>query len=169
MKKAHVQRPFRIIDLMVLVAATAVGFAIYRNGIRPGINFTTFRLAWEPLVFFWMHQVTPFVAMWSIAVFVIDRVATRKRRRGVRHAGLVACYAATAGLAISSLISSSFYLLHVLEERQLMPGWFSHPRQMHLPPPFGEAPLEEIIGGVALGAWSTLAATRRLADRADMD
>ena len=31
---------------------------------------------------------------------------------------------------------------------------------MHLPPPFGEAPFEEIVGGVALGAWATLAATQ---------
>jgi hypothetical protein len=161
MKKPPAKRPFRIIDLMVLVAATAVAFAIDKRGIRPGIGFTTVGGTWEAWVFYWMHRVTPFVAMWSFAVFAIDRVDRRKKRRGVRHAGLVACYATTAGLAVSSMISSSFYLVHILEERQLMVPVLSHPRQMHSPPPFGEAPLEEIIGGVALGAWATLAATRR--------
>jgi hypothetical protein len=161
MRKSHTKRPFRIIDLMVLVAATAVAFAIDRRGMRPGMNFTTFRADWEPSVFYWMHRVTPFVAMWSFAVFVIDRFDSKNRRRGARYAGIVACYAVTAGLAVSSLISSSFYLLHVLEERQFVVGVLSHPREMHLPPPFGEAPLEEITGAVALGAWATLAAIRR--------
>jgi hypothetical protein len=161
MRKAHAKRPFRIIDLMVLVAATAVAFAIDRSRMRPGIAFTTVGGEWEPWIFFWMHKVTPFVAMWSFAVFAIDRFDNRKTRRGARHAGLVACYAVTAGLAVSSLISSSFYLIHVLEEKQIILARLSHPRQMHLPPPFGEAPLEETIGGVALGAWAALAATRR--------
>ena len=161
MLKPPAKRPFRIIDLMVLVAATAVAFAIDRRGLRPGIGFTTFRLDWEPVVFYWMHRSTTFVAMWSFAVFVIDRLDRARKRRGVRQAGLVVCYAATAGLAVSSLISSSFYLIHVLEERQIIPKVLSHSRQRHLLPPFGEAPLEEIVGGVVLGAWATLAATRR--------
>jgi hypothetical protein len=108
-----------------------------------------------------MHQLTPFLSMWSFAVFAIDRVDSRKRRPYPRHAGIIACYAATIGLATSALISSSFYLVHVLEDSGVIRKILSHQRQMHLPPPFGEAPLEEIIGGVVFGAWAALAATRR--------
>lgn len=161
MPKALAQRPFRIVDLMVLVAATAVAFAIYRQGIPRGMQFTTFGGNWEAWLFHWMHQLTPFVSMWSFAVFAIDRVDSRKRRRHPRHAGIIACYAATIGLATSALISSGFYMVHVMEDWGVIRKILSHQRQMHVPPPFGEAPLEEIIGGVVFGAWAALAATRR--------
>jgi hypothetical protein len=159
--KPVAKRPFRIVDLMVLVAATAVAFAIYRRGIPRGMSFTTFGRNREAWLFYWMHQATPFVSMWSFAVFAIDRVDSRKLRRHPRHAGIIACYAATIGLATSALISSGFYLVHALEDSGLIRKILSHQRQMHLPPPFGEAPLEEIIGGVVFGAWAALAATRR--------
>ena len=161
MQKPPAKRPFRIVDLMVLVAATAVAFAIYRRGIPQGMQFTTFGGNLESRLFYWMHQLTPFLAMWSLAVFAIDRVDSRKRRREPRHAGLIGCYAATIGLATSALISSGFYLVHVLEDARVIHKVLSHQRQMHLPPPFGKAPLEEIIGGVVLGAWGALAASRR--------
>jgi hypothetical protein len=161
MQKALAKRPFRIIDLMVLVAATAVAFAISRRGIPRGMSFTTFGGNWEPWLFYWMHQSTPFVSMWSFAIFAIDRVDIRKRRRHPRHAGIIACYAATIGLATSALISSGFYMVHVLEDSGVIHKVLSHQRQLHLPPPFGEAPLEEIIGGVVFGAWAALASTRR--------
>jgi len=161
MPKPLAQRTFRIVDLMVLVAATAVAFAIHRRGIPHGMAFTTIGGNWEPWVFYWMHQSTPFLSMWSFAIFAIDRVDSRKKRRFPRHAGIVACYAATIGLATSVLISSGFYMVHVLEDSGVIRKILSHDRRMHLPPPFGEAPLEEIIGGVVLGAWAALVATRR--------
>jgi len=162
MTRPPIKRPFRIVDLMVLVAATAVAFAIYRNGLRPGIAFTTFGGNGEAWLFFWMHQVTTFPAMWSIAVFAIDLFDSRKRRRrAARHAGVIACCAATVAIAVSSLISSSFYFVHYLEDREAIPRVLSHPRQMHPPPPFGEAPLEAFVGAGILGAWSALAVSRR--------
>jgi hypothetical protein len=161
MQKPLAKRPFRIVDLMVLVAATAVAFAIYRQGIPHSMQFSTFGGNLESRLFFWMHQLTPFVAMWSFAVFAIDRVDSRKRRPNPRHAGLIGCYAATIGLATSALISSGFYMVHVLEDVGVIHKVLSHQRQMHIPPPFGEAPLEEIIGGVVFGAWAALAASRR--------
>jgi hypothetical protein len=146
---------------MLLVAATAIAFAIDRRGLRPGMGFSTFRVPWEPWVFYWMHRVTTFVAMWSFAVFVIDLIDQWRSRRRVRHAGIIACYAATAGLAVSSFVSTLFYFLHILEETQIITRILSHPAQMHLPPPFGEAPLEEVVGSVVLGAWAALVATSR--------
>jgi hypothetical protein len=160
--RPSVRRPLRIIDLMVLVAATAVAFAIYRRGVQPGLAFTTFGTNFEAQVFVWMHQFTMFPAMWSIAVLAIDRFDSRKRRRRVvRDAGVIACGAATVVIAISSLISSSFYLVHLLEDFQAIPRVLSHPRSMHLLPPFGEAPLEMFVGAAVVGAWAALALARR--------
>jgi hypothetical protein len=162
MKNPPAKRPFRIVDLMVLVAATAVAFAIFRQGIRPGMAFTTFGGDWEARLFAWMHQLTIFPAMWSFAVFAIDRFDSRKRRRReTRHAGVVTCYAVTVALAVSSLVSTLFYLVHVLEDIEAIPKFLSHASRMHPPPPFGEAPLEEIVGAAVLGAWSALATSRR--------
>jgi hypothetical protein len=161
-KRPPNKRRFRIVDLMVLVAATAVAFAIYRNGLRPGMTFTTLGTHAEAWLFFWMHQVTPFPAMWSIAVFAIDMFdSSKRRRREARHAGVIACCAATVVIAVSSLISSTFYVVHYFEEIQAIPKILSHGRQSHLPPPLGEAPLEAFVGAGILGAWSTLAVARR--------
>ncbi len=161
MSRPPIKRPFRIVDLMVLVAATAVAFAIYRNGVRPGIAFTTFGGNNEAWLFFWMHQVTMFPAIWSIAVFVIDFFDRRKRRRRVaRHAGVIACCAASVAVVVSSLVSSSFYIVHYLEDMQAIPKILSHARQLHPPPPLGEAPLEAFVGAGVLGAWSALVISR---------
>ena len=162
MKRPPVKRHFRIVDLMVLVAATAVAFAIYRSGLRPGMTFTTFGTNLEARLFFWMHRVTPFPAMWSIALFAIDMSDNRKRRRWeAHHAGVIACTAATVVIAVSSLISSSFYLVHYLEEIQAIRKILSHARQSHLLPPLGEAPLEAFVGAGDPGAWSVLAVSGR--------
>jgi hypothetical protein len=155
-------RPFRLSDGMVFVAATAVAFAIYRNGLSPGINFTTFVITGEFLIFFWMHQIVPFPAMWSLALFAIvafDR--STPRRRKLRHAGSVACCAAVVALALTTLVASAFYTLHFLEEIQVIPRIFSHGRNAHAMPPFANAPMEEIVGAAVLGAWSVMAATGR--------
>jgi hypothetical protein len=155
-------RPFRIGDAMVLVAATAVAFAVLRHCWSVGIAFTTFGGNREQRLFFWLHQVVPFPALWSLAVFAIDRRDRRKgRRRGARQAGLVACYAATVALAITALIASAFLIVHILEDTRAIPKVLSHPTQMHSPPPFADAPMEEIAGAAVLGAWSAMAAGRR--------
>ena len=163
MKRRAVKRSFRIVDLMVLVAATAGAFAIYRNGVfQPGVAFTTFGHRAEAWLFYWMHQVTMFPAMWSIAVFAIDVSDRRNRRRWrARSAGGIACCAATVAIVISTVIFCSFYLVHVLEETHAISKILSHPRLMHAPPPWGEAPLEAFVGAGVLGAWSALLVSRR--------
>jgi hypothetical protein len=159
MKKPLVKRPFRIADSMVLVAATAVAFTIYRYSQSARLSFTTFGGNWEQWLFLWMHRVVPFPAMWSLAVFAIAQRDPRNgRRRGVRHAGIVACYAATVALALTSLISSTFSTVHILEDALLIPKVLSHGR--HWLSPFDNAPMEEIVGAAVLGAWSAMAATR---------
>jgi hypothetical protein len=144
---------------MVLVAATAVAFAIFRYSVPSNIGLNTFGTPWEPQVFYWMHRLTPFPAMWSLAVTVIARSNQRgAQQRGSRHAGVIACYAATGAVAIAVLIASGFYAAHILEDQRNIPRIFSHPTQSHPLPPFGSATLEEIGGAAVLGAWSALAA-----------
>jgi hypothetical protein len=148
---------------MVLVAATAASFAIYRQTMSAPGSFTTFGGRWEPWVFYWMHMVVAFPAMWSLAVVAIvafDRRVASPRRR-FRSAGVVACCASAIATTTATLISSTFYLLHALEEIGTIPRIFSHPRGSHGLPPFAGVPIEEFIGAAVLGAWSALAATRR--------
>jgi hypothetical protein len=160
--KTPVNRPFRLVDGMVLIAATAVAFAIFRQGLSGQVNFSTFGGSGEQWLFFWMHQVVPFPAMWSLAVFGIAvRDRSRGRRRKPREAGVVACCAAVVALTITTLIASTFYTLHVLEEFRAIPRIFSHARNSHAMPPFANAPMEEIVGAAVLGAWSAMAASGR--------
>ncbi len=154
-------RPFRLGDIMVFVAATAAAFAIFR-GLSPGINFTTFGGFGEQWLFIWMHQIVPFPAMWSLALFAIvafDRGTPRRRK--LRHAGTVACCAAVVALALTTLVASTFYMLHFLEEIRVIPKIFSHGRNAHALPPFANTPMEEIVGAAVLGAWSAMAASGR--------
>jgi hypothetical protein len=161
MKRSLATRPFRIVDGMVLVAATAIAFAIVRpRWPASRMGFSTFGGHWEQWLFVWMHQVVPFPALWSFAVFVIAwRDRCKGQRPTVRSAGIVACYAATAALAVASLISSAFHVIHFLEDHGVIPKILSHPT--HQLSPFDNAPLEELIGAAVLGAWSALAAIRR--------
>jgi hypothetical protein len=98
-----VKRPFRLADGMVLIAATAVAFAIFRQGLSGQVNFSTFGGSVEQWLFFWMHQVVPFPAMWSLAVFGIAvRDGRRGRRRIPGEAGVVACCAAVVALTLTT-------------------------------------------------------------------
>jgi hypothetical protein len=160
--KTFAERPFRLGDGMVLVAATAVAFAIFRQSPLGTFGFSTFGGAGEQWLFYWMHRAVPFPAMWSLAVLalaVFDRGTVRRRR--LRHAGVVACIAAVVALALTTLIASSFYVLHVLEEVRVIPRIFTHARNTHAMPPFANAPMEEIVGAAVLGAWSAMAASGR--------
>jgi hypothetical protein len=159
-ERPSVRRPFRIGDGMILVASTAIAFAIFRQN-EPVPSFSTFGRGWEQWLFEWMHRVVPFTALWSYAVFAIARRDPKKGRRPARHAGIVACYAATVALAVTSIISSGFYIIHTLEDAQWIPKILSHQTQSHSPIPFASAPMEEIVGASVLGAWSALAASRR--------
>jgi hypothetical protein len=155
-------RAFRLVDIMVLVAATAVAFALYRQGIVGGIPFTTLGFFWEPWLFYWMHQLVPFPAIWSLTVFGLisfDRATPRRRR--FRDAGAVACCSAVVVLAITTLIGTAFYLIHVFEDYQFIPKVLSHGRNRHATPPFGNTPSEEFIGAAVLGAWAVMAAAGR--------
>jgi hypothetical protein len=155
-------RPFRLLDGMVLVAATGVAFAIFRQAKSPGVTFNTFGGIGERLLFYWMHQVVPFPAMWSLALFAIA-VFDRSGGRGLepRHAGSVATCAAVIVLLITTLVASAFYMLHFLEDIRAIPRIFSHARNSHAMPPFANTPMEEIVGAAVLGAWSAMAASGR--------
>src|SRR5262245_5829492 len=162
MSEAPARRPFRIVDSMLLVAATAVAFTISRNGWPPGLAFTTFGGSLERLLFVFMRQCIPFPAMWTLTIVVLAWWDQRRRqRRAPRHAGIIACYAAGAAIVVTSFIGSSFYAVHVLEDNLMIPKILSHATQMHPFPPFANAPLEEIVGASVLGAWTTLAGSRR--------
>jgi hypothetical protein len=156
--------PFRIAHLLVLVASTAIAFAIARPQNRGGLiaALSTFNVSWEPWLFLWVYRLGPFPALWSLAVVLISARDDRKRRRaGARFAGIAACYAATAATALSCLVASAFYGLHILANRGIIPGIFSHPIDTHPPPPFGSARIEGIAGVAVLGAWTVMAAGRR--------
>jgi hypothetical protein len=160
--RAPAKRPFRLVDGMVFVAATAVAFTIFRQGLAGGPAFTTFGGNLERWLFTWMRQVVPFPAMWSLALLAIavfDRSSSR--RRTIRQAGTVACCAAVVALALTTLIASAFYGLHTLEEIKVIPRIFTHGRNSHAMPPFADAPMEEIVGAAVLGAWSVMVATGR--------
>jgi hypothetical protein len=151
-------KPFRLLDGMVLVAATAVAFAIFRQALSPGLEFNTFGGRVEQWIFYWMHQVVPFPATWSIALFAIaafDRGGGRRRK--FRGAGVVACWAAVVALTLTTVIASTFYILHFLEDVGTIPKLFSHARNSHAMPPFANTPMEEIVGAAVLGAWSAMA------------
>jgi hypothetical protein len=160
--RAPAKRPFRLVDGMVFVAATALAFAIFRQGLASGVAFSTFGGSLEQWLFYWMRQVIPFPAMWSLgllAIAVFDRSSSR--RRTLRQAGSVACCAAVVALAITTVIASTFYALHALEEIQIIPRIFTHGRNAHAMPPFANAPMGEIVGAAVLGSWSVMAATGR--------
>jgi hypothetical protein len=160
--KSPTNRPFRLSDSMVLVAATAVAFAIFRQGLAPGLSFTTFGGNTEQMIFYWMRQIVPFPAMWSLAILALaafDRDTPRRRK--LRHAGMVACCAAVVALALTTVIASGFYILHVLEDVHAIPRIFSHGRNSHAMPPFANTPMEEIVGAAVLGAWAVMAASGR--------
>jgi hypothetical protein len=147
---------------MVFVAATAVAFAIFRQGVSGGIAFTTLGFYWEPWLFYWMHQLVPFPAIWSLALFAtaaLDR--TNPRRRRFRQAGAVACTSAVVVLALATLIGSTFYAIHTMEENQWISKVLSHNRNLHAMPPFANAPMEEFVGPAVLGAWAVMAAGGR--------
>jgi hypothetical protein len=147
---------------MVLIAATAVSFAIFRQGVSGQGSFSTFGGSVEPWLFFWMHQIVPFPAMWSLALLGIAvRDRSRGRRRKPREAGAVASCAAVVALTLTTLIASTFYILHVAEELRAIPRIFSHARNSHAMPPFANAPMEEIVGAAVLGAWSAMVASGR--------
>src|SRR5262249_47713197 len=76
-------------------------------------------------------------------------------------AGIAACYAATVALAVTSLVSSTFYTIHLLEDSNSIPKILSHPRSLHSPLPFDNLPIEMIVGAAVLGAWATLLASGR--------
>jgi hypothetical protein len=156
------KRPFRIVDLMTLVAATAVAFGIFRYSLPSNIAMSTFGTAFEQRLFYWAHALTPFLALWALAVVAIAWWDGRRgNRRETRLAGVVACCAATGAIAIAVLIFCVLYTAHVLEDQRLIPRIFSHPIQNHPLPPFGAITLEEIGGAAVLGAWSALGASRR--------
>ena len=67
----------------------------------------------------------------------------------------------SSALALTALIASAFYTLHILEETGTISRIFSHGRNAHAMPPFANAPMEEIVGAAVLGAWSAMAASRR--------
>jgi hypothetical protein len=160
--KTSIRRPFRLRDGMVLVAATAVAFTIFRQGLSGAVNFSTFGGVGEQWLFYWMHQIVPFPAIWSIAILAIAIFdGGTSRRRKLRHSGSVACCAAVMVLALTSSIASGFYALHALEEIGAIPRVFSHARDSHAMPPFANAPMEEIVGTAVLGAWSVMAASGR--------
>lgn len=160
--KSAARRPFRLVDLMILVAATAVAFAIFRAGLAPGLPFITFGGSLEQWLFTWMHLVVPFPAMWSIALVAIAAFDRHKStRRRLRPAGIAGCVAAVAVVTLTTVVSSTFYMLHVLEDLQTIPRIFTHGRNNHGMPPFAGAPMEEIVGSAVLGAWAMLAASGR--------
>ena len=85
--KTPARRPYRLVDGMVFVAATAVAFAIFRGALAPGVQFVTFGGTFEQSVFFWMHYLVPFPAMWSLALLAIAVFDRRTPyRRKFRHA-----------------------------------------------------------------------------------
>ena len=156
------RRPFRLVDGMVFVASTAFAFATYQKGLAPGPNFVTFGGGGERWLFYWMHHIIPFPAMWSlglVAIAAFDR--SRSPRRRLRPAGIAGCAAAVVVLALTTLIASTFYALHTLEELQIIPKIFTHLRNTHEVPPFANAPMEELVGSAVLGAWCLLAASGR--------
>jgi hypothetical protein len=147
---------------MISVAATAVAFGIFRYSLPSNIGLSTFGTALEQQLFYWMHRLTPFPALWSLAIVAITAWDRKKGdRREARLAGIAACCAATGAIAVATLIFSAFYTAHILEEQQVIRRIFNHSTQNHPLPPFGAITLEEIGGAAVLGAWSALAASRR--------
>lgn len=155
-------RRFRVLDAMILVAATAVGCALV-NGISAISNgesswqniykevtdllqgqapagwlFTAMGIAAEFTVFL----VSPIVAMWGVALIPIRLTGPRPRwRRLARQPGLTAACAATLA---ASLIGSYFLSkLLVPSNQYLGVGWTLVIAQ-------------DLIGMAVLAAWMTL-------------
>jgi hypothetical protein len=64
-------------------------------------------------------------------------------------------------MALTCVVSSSFYIVHVLEDNRTIPKILSHGLPEHPPLPFANAPMEELVGAAVLGAWVGMLAGAR--------
>ena len=159
--RAGLATPFRIVDAMILVAATACAFAIARSPSTFNVFFVT-GAAWEMSLFRWLHRLVPFPALWTLAVWGLARFRPRpERRRLARSTGGVAVAAAMAAVVLATVVSTIIHVAHVLQETRAIPAFFNHPIQNHGLPPFAGSNLEELGGAAVLGAWAAMAAGRR--------
>ncbi len=152
-------RLFTVLDAMILVAATAVGFAVIR-GCSP--EFYTYPytpippppwLNWSARVFSgWASYVSPLPAAWTLAALMLRLRSPRpSMRRLMRQPGAVSSSAAT----LLILLGCVHYLLDLNN-----PSWHDIPF---------EFTVFSLGGGVA-SAWLTLALSMRWrAERSGID
>jgi hypothetical protein len=147
------ERPFTIVDAMILIAATAVGLGVIRDWTAPVFTYVlrTHEVP-SPSGLLMIAELTlvPILFYWTIAVVGIRlrRPRPSLRRLG-RQPGLVACLA----VILATLISFSIGRYPVLFSGKAQPGELSS-LLMNLSPPHMVAP------GVAV-AWMVLAVSSR--------
>jgi hypothetical protein len=104
------ERRFTLFDVMILVAATAAGFALMRPLAGAAFAHQVMRnygLAWSALVrASWVIlAMTPLLAVWSLALLVLRLRQPRPRfRRLLRQPGFVASISVVFGSLISLII-----------------------------------------------------------------
>jgi hypothetical protein len=91
-------RKFNLLDVMILVAATAAGLAILRMFLAEGRFFigAPFQGRFTSYVLGGIEVIYPFLAMWTFALVILGLRQPRPRiRRLVRQPGMAACFAAS--------------------------------------------------------------------------
>lgn len=141
------RRPFRLLDAMTLVAATAVGLGLARGVYRELWSQTNMNVgdgsAGAVLLATarWTALGVPLIAVWTIALLVLDLQRPQPRLRALFHrSGTAACGAATLAIVIEVVNLTA--LLVVLSVRQSMSKY----------PPFGldEVLVAALIHGVGI-------------------
>jgi hypothetical protein len=114
-------RPFNLLDAIILVAATALGFAGMRLCREIGIPYA---YAERP-IFRGFYTVSPLLAAWTVAVpFLALRGPRPRLRRLARQPGLAACV--SAALVIVAEIAFPFLRYLVAP-----PGWRVYSDRLH--------------------------------------
>ncbi len=111
------RRPFNLLDAMVLLAATAAGFAIARG--MPGKLWGSNTEPYESEVLLqiarWTVVCVPFLAAWTIALFLLPFLSRRLRPSfiGLLHQpGAAACTAAALAIIIETVNVMALSLMH---------------------------------------------------------
>ncbi len=156
-------RPFRVSDAMILVAATAVGFASARTCAESWAGLAGIpAFALQPD--FWASEALArapdwaalWLGPWTVALFGLRWRGPRpRRRRLLRRPGAVACGAAAIIWGVGSGLIVAILALRYLPTWPpwlwaafLWPLYFHIAFDLHLP---------ALMGAAVAGAWATLA------------
>ena len=141
MKSARPVRPVGLFDIMILIAATGGGLAVFQlvqkyvlvRPLRWEFLFARPPQGWTPAGFLvrlieWIGPTLPFAGAWTGAVPILQLRSPRPSIRRIgRQPGTVACLAAVAGAAWAGVVlAETLGIVAALHGRQFGEGWLFH-------------------------------------------